>query len=472
MKKSFITALALVAALANAQLNLIPDSGFGNNSIVNLDPGLSGFLSYHFVNNKIIVQNFDMSTASLTDSRITMLRTDGSVDSTFGTAGSFGCPLAYGTAGTDDFVHKSGTADVMMFSGKKFHYNGTLDLSYGTGGQGEVLTDEIYRKVLPNGNLLVRTTNRIYQLNPSGQLDPSFGVNGAMDCNSTLSGSGNTLFSGHEKFVAFHAGNSIMEYESNNSSLRKMSYTTGNYDTGFGINGNAQYQTGSSSTLMKFCMTDDNSLVNYLFDDYSSVKFLTKTRSTGMLDTSFGSGGRIDLPDNLNGKELLYVQDFAVINNQAVIPVLDDSYPRKLFLLSTDGHTLSTINGQTLLDTGITTQMMNPDDKISVSAKDNYLYLMISPRIIKRYVISNNVLAVKENGMEADVQFVNPFQDELDLITGEEIKSVEIFDKGGRLIMETRSSKNINTSSLQKDVYIIKITTEKDRVISKKGMKR
>jgi hypothetical protein len=472
MKKSFITALALVSALANAQLNLMPDSDFGNNSIVNLDPGLSGFLSYHFVNDKMIVQNFDMSTASLTDSRITMLNTDGSVDSAFGTAGSFGCPLAYGTAGTDDFVHNSGTADVMMFSGKKFHYNGTLDLSYGTAGQGEVLANEIYRKILPNGNLLVRTTDRIYQLNPSGQLDSSFGINGTIDCNSTLSSSGHTLFSGHEKFVAFHAGNSVMEYESNNSSLRKMNYTTGNYDTGFGVNGDAQYHTGPSSTMMKFCMMNDHSLVNYLFDDYSSGKFLTRTLSDGMLDTSFGSGGRIDLPGNLNGTDLLYVQDFTMVNNQAVIPVLDNSYPRKLFLLSTDGHSVSTINGQSLLDTGITTQMMNPDDKISVSAKDNHLYLMISPRIIKRYVISNIVLAVKENERGAEVRFVNPFQNELNLITGEEIKSVEIFDKTGRLIMTARSSKNINTSGLQKDIYIIKITTQKDKVISKKGMKR
>lgn len=471
MKKSFITALALAAVWANAQLNLTSDSSFGNNSTVTLDPGLSGFLSYHFVNNKMIVQNFDMSTASLTDSRITMLGADGSTDATFGTAGSFGCPLAYGTAGMDDFVHNSGTADVMMFSGKKFHYNGTLDLNYGTGGQGEVMANEIYRKVLPNGNLLIRTTNHMYQLSPSGQLDSAFGINGAMACNSTLSGSGSTLFSSHEKFVAFHAGNSIMEYESNNSTLRKMDYTTGNYDTSFGVNGNAQYNTGSSSTIIKFCMMNDNSFINYLFDDLSSVKFLTKTLPTGMIDPSFGSNGRIDLPDSLNGTELLYVQDFAVVNNQVVIPVLDDSYPRKLFLLSTDGHHLSTINGQALLDTGITTQMINPDDKISISAKDNYLYLMISPRIIKRYVISNNVLAVKENAREADVQFVNPFRNELNLITNEEIKSVEIFDKSGRLIMQSRSSKNINTSLLQKEVYLIKITTQKDQVISKKGMK-
>lgn len=471
MRKSFITALALVASLANAQLSLIPDSNFGNNSVVNLNPGLSGFLSYHFVNNKIIVQNLDMSTSNLTDSRITMLGTDGSTDSSFGTAGSFSCPLAYGTAGLEDFVHNSGTADVMMFSGKKFHYNGTLDLTYGTAGQTEVLANEIYRKVLPNGNLLIRTANSMYQLNPSGQPDSAFGINGTMACNSTLSNSNNTIFSSHEKFVAFHAGNSIMEYESNNSSLRKMNYTTGNYDTSFGVNGNAQYQTGSSSTIIKFCMMNDNSFVNYLFDDDSAVKFLTKTLSTGMLDTSFGSNGRIDLPGSLNGINLLYVQDFAMVNNQVVIPVLDDSYPRKLLLLSTNGNNLGTINGQPLLDTGITTQIINPDDKISISVKDNYLYLMISPRIIKRYVISGTVLTAKENNKEINVQFANPFQNELNLITNEEIKSVEIFDKSGRLIMESRSSKNINTSGLQKDVYIIKITTQTDRVISKKGMK-
>lgn len=472
MKKSFITALALVTVFANAQLNLASDSNFGNNSIVNLNPSVSGFLSYHFVNNKIIVQNFDVSTANLTDSRITMLGTDGSIDSSFGTAGSFGCPLAYATAGAEDFVHNSGTADVMMFSGKKFHYNGTLDMTYGTAGQTEIQANEIYRKVLPNGNLLIRTTNSIYQLNPSGQLDSAFGTNGTMACNSTLSNYTNTVFSNHEKFVAYHAGNSIMEYESNNSSLRKMNYTTGNYDTTFGVNGNAQYNIGSSSTIMKFCMMNDNSLVNYLFDDLSSAKFLTRTLPTGMLDTSFGFNGKIELPSNLNGKNLLYAQDFAVVDNHVVIPVLDDSYPRKLFLMSVNSANLSTINSQTLLDTGITTQMINPDDKVFISAKDNYLYLMISPNTIKRYVISNVVLKSKETETDIKVQFVNPFGNELNLITDEEIRSVEILDKGGRLMMESKSSKNINTSNLQKDIYIIKVTTQKGKVVSKKGMKR
>ncbi|WP_294304202.1 T9SS type A sorting domain-containing protein [uncultured Chryseobacterium sp.] len=472
MKKSFITALALVASTSYAQLNLLSDSNFGSNSIVNLNPGLSGFLSYHFINGKIIVQNFDLSTSSLTDSRITLLGTDGSIDSSFGTGGSFACPLMYGTAGSDDFIHNSGAADMMMFSGKKFHYDGTLDSTYGTAGQTEIQANEVYRKVLPNGNLLIRTTDRIYQLNPSGQLDSTFGISGTIACNSILSNYTNTAFSNNEKFVAFHSGNSVIEYESNNSTLRKMNYTTGNYDTSFGINGNAQYTVGASATIMKFCMMNDNSLINYLFEESNpSAKFLTKTLPSGMLDTSFGSNGRIDLPGNMNGTDLLYAQDFTMVNNHVVIPVMDNSYPRKLFLLSADGSNLSTINGQNLLDTGITTSMINPDDKISISAKDNYLYLMISPRIIKRYVISNNVLAVNETDRTIDVWFVNPFRNELNLITNEEIKSVEIFDKSGRLIMKSRSSKNINTSGLQKGIYIIKITTQKDKIISKKGMK-
>ncbi|MBD8081208.1 T9SS type A sorting domain-containing protein [Chryseobacterium caseinilyticum] len=471
MKKIVITSLALVASLANAQLSLVADSNFGNNSIVDLGSGLSGFLSYHFSDNKIIVQNYDMTNNS-TDSRITMLSNNGSVDQTFGTAGSFSCPLSYGTSSSGDFIHNFGDVSLMMFSGKKFHYNGTLDQTYGTAGQSQILPNEIYRKVLPNGKLLIRTANSIYQFNASGQLDSAFGTNGTMACNSTLSNFSSTIFSNHEKYVPLHTGNSIIEYESNSSSLRKMNYTTGNYDINFGINGNAQYKTGPSATIMKFHMMPDNSLVNYLFEDNDpSVKFLTKTLSTGMLDTSFGSSGRIGLPAVIDGVNLLYGQDFTVVNNHVVIPVLDDGFPRKLYLMSAGSNNVSTINSQNLLDTGITTSMYNPDDKIFISAKGNYLYLMINPTIIKRYVISNSILATNEAESETDIRFVNPFQDELNLFTNEKIKSVEIYDQNGRLILKNSSAKTVNTSNLTEAIYIIKITTESGKVVTKKGMK-
>lgn len=132
---------------------------------------------------------------------------------------------------------------------------------------------------------------------------------------------------------------------------------------------------------------------------------------------------------------------------------------------------LSSLSNQSLIDTGITTGMVNPDDKIFVAVKDNYLYLFVTPNLIKRYVISENSLSINENTLGEVINFNNPFKDELNFKTLEKIKSTEIYDEAGRVVLKNLGQKDINTSALPKGVYIIKITTESNKIISKKGIK-
>ena len=466
MKKLITTSFALLCALSSAQINLTPDSNFGNNGTVNLAPNLTKFLSFHFLNDKIMVQNIDYSNPDLLGSRITMLSGNGNLDTSFGANGSFFLDSS------SDFVHYIDGNQLLFFSGKKYLHNGTLDATYGNNGQSQTFSDELYRKVLSNGKLLVRTENNFYQFDQSGNLDLTFGNNGIVNAyNSNFSGSLIPDFKTNTSFFSLN-NNYVLEHNFNNSLLRKADFAIGNYDASYGISGNGQYFNSTSAGIMKFQPLNDGSVVNYLFDYNVNSKYLTKTLSTGLLDNNFGTNGKIDLPENINGNSLLYNQDFAVYNqSHYIVPVLDQNFPKKIYLCSFNTSGLSTINSQSLLDTGITTEMLNPDDKIFVSVKDNYLYLFVAPNLIKRYLISESVLSANENSLKEIYNFNNPFQDELKISTNENIKSTEFYDNSGRLVLKNMGSKNINTSSLERGVYIIVVTSSNNKILSKKVIK-
>jgi hypothetical protein len=72
---------------------------------------------------------------------------------------------------------------------------------------------------------------------------------------------------------------------------------------------------------------------------------------------------------------------------------------------------------------------------------------------------------------EDSLNFNNPFKDVLNLNTNEKIKLVEIYDEAGRLVLKSNNAKNIDTPSLEKGTYFIKITTELNQMISRKGIK-
>jgi len=473
MKKIITAILACNLAYSYAQINLTPDSNFGNNSIVDLGSNLSRILSYRFFNDKIMIQNYDLTNPNFTYSRISMLNNDGSLYTNFGTGGSFLLPTSYNGNNDADFVHHLNSSYILMISGRKYLYNGTLDQTYGNNGQTQMYPEEIYRKVLPNGKLLIRTINNFYQYTSTGNLDTAFGNNGSVSTNNLLTNYYYPVFDYQDNFVPLNSDNSVLEYDGNYGTFRKMNYYTGNYDVNFGIDGNGQYSIGGSGTVMKFYVLSDHSSINYLFDSNNlNSKFLTRTLSTGMLDSALGNNGKIDLPENINGVNLLYNQDFAVVNeSNYVIPVFDDSYPKKMYLANFNNNGLSTINSQNLLDTGITTAMVNPDDKVFISVKDGYLYLFVNPTIIKRYLISENVLSANETKVNAQLSFANPFKNELNLITDEKIKSVEMYDESGRMVLKKNTKKNIDTSDLEKGIYFIKVVTESNKVIYKKGIK-
>ena len=109
--------------------------------------------------------------------------------------------------------------------------------------------------------------------------------------------------------------------------------------------------------------------------------------------------------------------------------------------------------------------------KLVFQIKDNYLYVFFDNKI-SRYIIRESTLSTQENlETKESLQFINPFQNELTFNSKEKIKSVEIYDEIGRLVLKNTILKNINTSSLTKGIYFIKIITQSNQIITKKGIK-
>lgn len=110
-------------------------------------------------------------------------------------------------------------------------------------------------------------------------------------------------------------------------------------------------------------------------------------------------------------------------------------------------------------------------DFFDFAIKDNYLYLF-TPKKTIRYVISESILSTDESiDINKELNFNNPFNDELIFNTDEKIKAVEFYDQNGRLVLKSRKINHVNTSSLKKGIYMMKISMENDRIISKKGTK-
>jgi hypothetical protein len=134
-------------------------------------------------------------------------------------------------------------------------------------------------------------------------------------------------------------------------------------------------------------------------------------------------------------------------------------------MLSMNAGNQVLINGAIVYETGL----LNASNT-SIEIKGNYLYLF-TQGAISRYIISDGVLNTQETKTASQINFINPFSNELNFNSNEKIKQIEIYDESGRLILKENDKKQVNTSHLNKGVYIIKITTDSNKIISKKAIK-
>lgn len=483
MKKIITAVLACGFAYSYAQITLTKDLSFGNNGIAEI--GTENFsVRQLYVNNAptflgdklFLTQPIYNSSENFIGRKYFRLNNNGTLDSTFGVNGEVSIST------TNEYDSESFYADTNQFyliTGEKYISNGQLDIGFGNINTGLTTGYHHYQIVLPDGKILSRNQQSISKYLSNGTPDTSFGNNGFQTVASSLE---NGMYS----FGEFLYYNDNFLYEivytvGVFSKVRKININTGTLDLTYGQNGYSDIFGTTGSPNMSFDGSSSpvpQSTASFIhnFPVAGGAGHYTRTNSSGNYDISFGANGSFDYVNSytLNGNYYDNAQSKPMVYGNYILQLAtsyDNGTNERKFAVSGYDFSGNTVTINSNLQYALLGIISNASDYYIPLIKDNYLYIFFGNNIA-RYIISESTLSVSENVDKNDVvHFTNPFGNELLLNTNEKIKSIDIYDESGRIVLRNKSSKNIDTSALNKGVYIIKITTESNQVISKKGIR-
>ncbi|MCU7616024.1 T9SS type A sorting domain-containing protein [Chryseobacterium sp. PBS4-4] len=479
MKKIMTAVLALHFAYSSAQITLTKDLSFGNSGVAEIGTmtnSMSQLFPYNtptFQGDKLFLnQPIYNSSNSFIGRKFFRLNNNGTPDFTFGTSGEIS--ILSSNYESDSFY--SDFNKFYLNSGEKYLSNGQADAGFGNINSALTTPYHHYKIVLPDGKIISRNQQSISKYYPTGLPDPAFGNNGVQALISPLENTntsfGDLIYYDNEFLYEVVIASGEQRY------IRKINYNTGNLDTLYGQNGYSQSLNTFNTSLAHWgssSVPQNNTSFIHNYKNGDSGQ-LTKTNSTGNLDNNFGINGKIDYADSyvFNGDNYSSAENKPLLYGNYIF-LLSASYdlngtanPTKIAFRGYDqsGNQIS-ING----NVHHILQEINSADTFHTLIKDNYLYIFYGNKI-SRYIFNQSTLSINTVMKNEDsINFSNPFKDELNLKTDEKIKSTEIYDESGRLVLKDNTTKNIDTSNLQKGIYFIKINTESNQVISKKGIK-
>ena len=297
------------------------DSAFGTDGKVTLDFSAdSRDETFWFVtqnDGKIVVIGTSDATGS-NDFALARFNPDGSLDTSFGTGGKV--TTDFSGSGSDDesrgaVLQADGKIVVAGFIGSlstqdfalaRYNSDGTLDSSFGSAGKvitdlggvdaGEAVTIEPDGKIIVVGGSSVAGDRNfaVVRYNTDGSLDTSFGSGGIVmtDLGSdddiawsvVLQEDGKIILGGHS-----HTGGTAYRF-----SLARYN-TDGSLDTGFGSGGivTASLSDATNSEATSLAIQPDGKIIAAGYANFSGSDDFVVVRynSDGSLDTSFGSSG-------------------------------------------------------------------------------------------------------------------------------------------------------------------------------------
>jgi uncharacterized delta-60 repeat protein len=282
------------------------DAGFGNAGIV-IVPDLTFAAAMTLQpDGKIVAVGFNAGHHS-GPAGIAVLRlsTNGTLDSTFGTAGvaTTGI-LVFGAAGA---VVVQPDGKILLADGDLIRLlpNGQLDSSFGTGGQAHVIgggsvNDSVNAMtLLHNGKILVSsaslfpTSGSVSRYHSNGSLDTSFAINGQLG----TTGPANTLLLlGSGEFLA--GGNLNIKVNGPVGFAVSRYQAVGVIDAKFGTHGGVatplpNFSTTVTSGLGVQSSGDIVTLATALVPHTPQVFALARYTATGQLDHTFGKNGTV-----------------------------------------------------------------------------------------------------------------------------------------------------------------------------------
>jgi uncharacterized delta-60 repeat protein len=512
--------LLLVFAKGFSQ-NVILDNTFGVNGKVTTAMGvLSRIKSMEIQPDGKIIACGITSVNGIFKLALIKYNSDGSLDTSFGTNGtvinsqfndSFWTKISTQTDGKIIVVGQVQFITSMANKAAMLRYNpdGTLDTTFGIngfvtvnnyGGLSTLVTDLII--LTDNKILLAGGANdenvQVLRYNSDGTIDSTFGLNGIFNLNlgyhfNSLNPSKETtmsivLQSSGKIIVGGHTDKDNVSYNWDFFILRLNS--DGSFDDSFGVNGftTTNIAQGDYSTSMSI-FNDDSIFVSgmslgLLANDPKKI-ILVKYTSSGILDTSFGSSGKV-ITQTVNSNMHDICWDTKIQTDGKIVCVGQNgtgfnifggtSQPSEMLLLryNTDGS-LDTSFSPTgyvtasfdfnILNNGEAVAIQN-DGKIIIGGSSNTLIALA------RYTFDNlatNSFSDNENFKIAP----NPTRDFLTISVNENLKidEVSVIDCTGKIVYNQKTNSNqINVSSLQNGIYFVKIVAN-DRVFQKKFIK-
>jgi uncharacterized delta-60 repeat protein len=311
-------------ALARYTLSGQPDSSFGFGGVVQSPNGINGDFAADIVQSdgKIIVAGSELALGGEpTDAALVRYNPDGSLDTSFGVDGHvyfhIGSNAIFNALALDakgDIVAGGTGTDALGnsdFALVRFHSNGTVDTSFGTGGavltsfSNSFNTTITNLAIQSNGDIVAAGSTFISSFEvaaarylPNGKLDPSFGTGGRflyVDGNADATPNGMALQSDGKILIAGR-------FNSDFGVLRLLS--NGKLDSGFGTGGVVLVKFANELAASANAIAIDSSgdivvggSVDISEGDFFNTYYALVRLShiSGKLDSTFGTGGKVTL---------------------------------------------------------------------------------------------------------------------------------------------------------------------------------
>lgn len=473
MKKLYFFLVALCGFQAFSQITIVKDYTFGSNGNFTTPSDSSQTILHS--NTIILADQSILQVVNASDhAYLLKLKANGTIDGSFAKDGKL-------DLGVSNFVNAVLQNDkIIVYFGPKteelsnytdskivrYNSNGLLDISFGKNGVLSEVTENVdYQPlnvlVLADQSLLVTNSTETYpkKYTRNGQLDIAAGTNGVIPYHyhfpvgqfSTGKIATCNMNSLSSSLYSFYDLNSLADHK-----VVDLNNYTCHQKNGFTVQNKTNISTRTSADGLVY------SIFNYSNNPLSNFSRLIVLRSE-KLDSQFNGAGFVTSEDDENFLDVGFLNKiFIVLNEKGNQKALNAYSTNGSRLLINNRRDFNLFSGQ------------------EIELKDNYILVKsilsdISQNNkqlkIEKFFISDQRFMTGNNFLQSVIQIENPVKDSLLIKNGENADLFEIYDMNGRNILKSKNAENINTSSLLRGNYLLKITYKNGQTSSQKLFK-
>ncbi len=477
------------------------DLSFGTNGVVSTamgNYGGGGLSSALQTDGKIVVAGSSTNTTSA-EFGLIRYNDDGSLDASFGLGGKVRIDFTSGTdLGRSVAIQNDGkiivagqsyNATNIDFALVRCKTDGTLDSTFGTNGK---LTTDFGNSndvansvVIQNDGKIVAAgyTNggtyddfAIIRYNSNGTLDASFGSGGKVITDNL--GFNDRAFS----VVLQSDGKIVVGGFSGSSDFFLTRYhTDGTLDSSFGTGGKVSTDFGNGDNGNALAIQSDGKIVlaGVVYNGSYNIFGVARYNSDGSLDNTFGTGGKTttDFGTYCEGRSVVIQSDGKIIvggsrndaNAQPDFALARYNNDGTLDLSFGSGGKVS--NAIESTDDSGYSVLLQSDGKILLSGSTFMNSTLADGFAIARYN-AESVGIAENKSINQFLLFPNPATTILFIQSSQKIKSIKCINYLGQYVEPVLTSNSINISTLSEGMYFLTITSENGMIETKKFLKQ